>query len=592
MRTVSAGFTTEVTTQTKARESIAKIVFRQVDVDARTDATVTSTSTETVSDTAYTVDDIDFIDRNYATYETDRWQLGGGFKLLPSSAPYQSMGWWSGILSHATLKTFTHNITITCTFTGDHSSPGISINWDSTNGECAEEFDVKFYDSSNVLIETISETTNTDSQYSNDTAVSNYRKIEVIIKKWSVGDRRARIEEIIFGVITVYSKDNKLITCRISEEIDIVSATIPANQLEFTIDNLDNAFDILNPSGIYSYLQEQQRIDAYMGVMVSGAEEYVNMGRFYLDEWKTEDNQIGATFKALDRLNLLNQETYYKGLKQTITLYDLAEDVLQDFGLTSSEYNIDTALQSITMTNFLPVCTYREALQYIATAGECVFYVDRDNIIQIIQLSNTSTGVTLDFDNSYKAPSINLEKIIKQYDVDLNTYSTSGSTSDIYKGIVYINGTSTIWLTYDSPAENASASVDVGSIDAETYYTGACSLTITSTGDTAITITGNVISISKTPITTSGESTGGVVKVESPLITDSQRASSVGAWVKSELQKREIFESEWRTNPALELTDLADIENQFTTYTDSRILKQEFNYDGALKGKTTLRGGS
>jgi hypothetical protein len=273
-------------------------------------------------------------------------------------------------------------------------------------------------------------------------------------------------------------------------------------------------------------------------------------------------------------------------------LYDLAEDVLQDFGLTSTEYNIDTALQSITMTNFLPICKYREALQYIAIAGECVLYVDRDNVVQIQQLAGSSSGETIDFDNSFKAPKITLDKIIKQYDVNLYNYTTAAGTTDIYKGTVYINGTSTVWITYDEPAEEADATVNVGSIGAEAYYTNACQLTITSTGDTEITVTGKVITISTTPISVAGEDNGGTVNIDSPIITDSQVATDVATWAKTELQKRQIFECDWRTDPALELTDLVDIENQFTTFTDSRILSQEFKYNGALKGKTITRGGS
>jgi len=590
MQNTTLGFDSEIVTQTKARETIAKIVFTVEDVTAKPDVTPTATSTESISDVEYAVDTNLTVDKNYATFETNRWSLGGGFQLLSSSAPYSSMGWWSDALSSTVAKTFTPNITFTCTFTTNHSSLGITINWDTTNNEYAEDFAVVFYDSGDNIIEFFSVSGNTKAIYSNSTAVNNYRKIEIVISKWCLGDRRARIEEIIFGIIETFTRNSKLITCKVVEQIDITSATIPANQLNFVVDNQDQTYNILNPTGIYSYLQEQQKIEVYMGCNLSGVEEYKNMGTFYLDDWKTEENRLTATFTGLDRLNLLNARTYYKGLSQSISLYDLAEDVLLDFGLTSLDYNIDTALQSITMTNFLPICTYREALQKIAIAGECVLYVDRNNKIQIVRPTVINSGKDITFLNSYNVPKIELDKVIKQIDVKLYNYISSADTTDIFSGTIYINGSSTIWITYDSPATNVSATVDTGSITSATYYTNACLLSITSTGDTIINVTGKVITVSSNPISSTIASDGSVITVDSQLITSSLRALSVATWVNTELQKRKLFTSTWRGNPAFELTDIIGIENQFATYNDTRIIEQEYEYTGALKCNTKTRG--
>ncbi len=594
MLSTTTEFQDELTTLTKARDLYGKVEFRQIDTTAFADCTPTSSSTDAISDINLINNDLDNPAINYATFENDRWVLDGSFKLLPSSS-FLDMGWWGDFsnASNITTKLFTPNITITRTFTIDHSSIGITIFFDTLNNEYAEDFDIKYYDSSNALIQTTNVIANTESLYVDEFEVSNYRKVEIVLKKWCLGGRRARISEVLAGVSKEYSKSNgKLITFTQNEELDVTLSKIVPTSLDFSIDNQSKEYDILNPTGIYSYLQKTQEINCYIGAMIDGYIEYVSLGKFYLEDWKTNQNALEAKFSAIDILGLIEKKTYYKGLKQSITLYDLAVDVLQDYGLTTDNYNIDSSLSAITTTNFLPVCNYKEALQHIAIMSRCTVYVDRLGILQIKPINVISSGVTiLRSGMRQPTPDITLSKLVKQVDVETTTITTAVATTTIATSTVNITGTQSFWVIYDKPASNLSASLDIGTIDSIDYYTNACYITISHTGTVVITVTGKELTLSSSLSTSlTGETDGETISIKSQLIDNTTIADLVGAYMVARYNERNLLTVEWRGNPSLTLDDIVDMETNFSTTTNKRIVKQSYEYNGGLKSRLEVLG--
>jgi hypothetical protein len=142
------------------------------------------------------------------------------------------------------------------------------------------------------------------------------------------------------------------------------------------------------------------------------------VGKYFLNNWETNQNSLEAKFTATDVFDLMHQKKYYKGIIGSTTLYDLAQSVLQDYGFYDTDYSIDTALNSIYTTNPLKICTYKEALQQIAIAGMCVYYVDRQGIIILKQLDSTATGYTILRDNMREpTPKITLSPVVKSVDL-------------------------------------------------------------------------------------------------------------------------------------------------------------------------------
>jgi hypothetical protein len=266
----------------------------------------------------------------------------------------------------------------------------------------------------------------------------------------------------------------------------------------------------------------------------------------------------------------------------------------------SSDYSIDSALDTITLGGNIPVVSYREAVQIIANASRAVVYIDKNNVIIVKQLTATASVDTIDFDNVQDIPKIVLDKRINTAEIAINKYTNKESSETVYDGVVAINGTQDVWIEYKSaPIDTATASSVVTgeiSVNSETYYGNACLFNITASGNVTITITAKIkeratVTYIKADASKDVAEDTISIKLNNPLITDTATAESVADWVLAEKQERFINEIQWRQNPAHEVTDRVVVEDDFGLNKTSRIYKQDFYYDGALSGRTVTKGG-
>ena len=76
------------------------------------------------------------------------------------------------------------------------------------------------------------------------------------------------------------------------------------------------------------------------------------------------------------------------------------------------------------------------------------------------------------------------------------------------------------------------------------------------------------------------------------MIATTATAESVADWVLDDKQDRFINKPQWRMNPAHEVTDRVIVEDDFSEDKVSRIIKNQYRYDGALSGNTVTKGGA
>lgn len=413
MYPVSNAFKDAVYAQT--RQTKAKIEFEILDVDSAGDASNTVTSENSFSLKNQLYNGIRQTSGKYATFENDYWLLDGSFSLPPKNTENGfEVGWWSNELSQAD-KSFAVSQVCTTNFTIDHSSIGLTITFDTLTNEYAEDFTVVFKNSGGSTIYTATVTGNTLSTYILEHSVSNYRQVVVTITKWCNHYRRARIIEIDFGIIKQYT-DAEIINMNILEEIDTLSNQVTSNEMKFTLNNQSKEFNILNPAGVYPYLQRKQKLKSYLGTVITDTlTEYVPMGVYYLSDWNSDEGSLTATFTARDSLDLLANGTFTATTYTSKTLKYIIDDIMSRGGITA--YNVDSALTSITVSGTLPETDYRTTLQTVLIAGMSIAYSDRSGIIQIKQLATTATVDTIDFDNMYNSPQIKLNKLINTVQV-------------------------------------------------------------------------------------------------------------------------------------------------------------------------------
>ena len=413
-----------------ARTVKAKVTFDISDVTAKDDVSSLAVTAQAsgISDKDQLINSQREQSYNLATWEPDRFRLDGSFSF-PDDSPENNgeMGFVSEGLCDSD-GNFEEYPTLTFEFINPHSSIGITVTFDVLNEEYATEFNLSIFDGSDNLIASIDVTDNDQVQRDVNYLLSNYKKVVVTIKKWSVGERRARIIEVDFGIVKVYGGNN-LIKCSLIEELDLTGSQLPSAEFKFTVNNADRAFNILNPTGFYAYLQQRQQVDVQLGVLTGSAYEWVPLGNYLLWDWTSDEGSLTASFTARTSLDLMNAVDYENlTAKSGYTLYQMAVDMFAFCGIEN--YEIDTALQSITTKGLVKKTTCRNVLQMIALAGCANIFVTRDNVIKLV-VNPASLGDQvddIDMDNMYEEPKIELEPEVQAVQV---TYYTDLDTKDV-----------------------------------------------------------------------------------------------------------------------------------------------------------------
>ena len=570
-------------------ESEIELSLRITDPDAYEDATATDNGTmySEISQTNDIVSGVDYKMTPTLTLEQNLWILDGNGEVVD----LDNIGTQRYISSYicGLNKTFTDHPIITISFSQVFTKllQGITIVWSTLWNEYAKEFIVTAYNGEDVVAtKTVTDNTSTKSIVYMD--IQNYDSITIEIVKWSFAVRRARIEEIIIGIDKSYSKTD-LFSYSHSQSVNPLSAELPKVEVSFSLNNVDNTYNPHNPDTLSKYLIERQEIKVKYGYKINDRVEWINGGVLYLSEWDAPQDGLTAEFVARDLLEFM-QGTYYGGMyhSEGISLYDLAADVLTDANLPthndgSVKWSIDESLKDIYTTAPLPIDTHANCLQLIANAGGCVMYQDRSGILHLKPLESTVSDYAINYFNSYSKSNVELSKPLKDVVVGFYQYTIGTDSTELYNGVVSISGTQELIVTYSGSATNVSATVSSGTLNSATYYTNACKLTITASGNVTIVVTGKSLQSSKTELSIYNADSGETVSVDNVLITDIDRAKVIGEWVRSYHANRMTLSSSWRADPRLDALDIVTNENDYST-TNVLMTDVKYDYNGAFKG--------
>lgn len=386
---VSTDYKREIYSQRKGRKFEAKVRFEVVDDDAYKDVSVILPKISSLSPLAnrQIINRKRKMDNKFGTFEKDYFKLDSKFKIPPTEHQIVNdnieMGYWSEIISDE-FGIFGDPLELELNFAEKHNSMGLTIYFDTLNNEYATEFYIGVYDDSTAIHEVYIKD-NDKSRYTFIEHFKNYNKVIIIIKKWSEPFRRCKIAEIDFGIVYEYT-DSELIKVDILQEIDSISQTIPSDEVVFTIDNSSKIFNPLNPRGFYEFLTKGQNVFVEMGLEVSpGLFEFVPMGKYYLNKWVSDEGALTSTFTARDIFDVLNdKEISESTIKQSITLYDLAEKVMLDNNI--KDYKITENLRQIVTSGIYKKMSYRNFLRLIAEAGKCLIFTDNLGTVHIKEM--------------------------------------------------------------------------------------------------------------------------------------------------------------------------------------------------------------
>lgn len=577
-------------------ESYLSLFYEISDVDALMDATSSDNGHTYYSDTGQVISEVYNTIIPYITMEHNLWLLDGGKQTIPSLNPMNA-GYVSTFMSGDDCK-FTDNVpALIITFTEVHSNkvPGITMTWSSAFDEYAKSFKLVVYNGETIVSEKMIND-NDKPEMIIEQDIYDYDRISLEIYEWSLPNHRPRIERILMGIRKTYEKED-IMDFKQTMSLDPISGELPKSEIEFSLRNDDGTFDLNNVQGVARYLVERQSVKVEYGFKnKAGKFEKINGGVFYLSSWDAPQTGLKATFKAGDLFSFL-QKKYIKGTYRSegVSLYDLAADVLTEADVLLNEdgtvkWIIDASLKTITTMAPLPIVTLAECLQYIAQAACCMIYTDRTGMLRIGKPNDQITDYEVNFFNSKSYAKVNLEKPLKEVEVNVYSYTADAESTELFKGTLTIDGNVDLELAYSSAATNAVATVTGGTLNKVEYYSNACRMNITATGNVSIIITGNPIQESTSTCIVNHLAKGEIQVVENPLITTRAHALTVGNWVKDWLSKRSKFELNWRADPRLDAGDIIKVEDKYGN-NSVRVTEFEFSYTGgAMTGRAEGRG--
>lgn len=355
----------------------------------------------------------------YGTLEHGVWGLDGSFEYLTEDV--DDTGFVSEMLSDSDGR-FDTPPTITISFAEMRLTriPGVTITWGKAHNEWATSFCVTAY-SGGVPIKRRAITDNTDVTTVVDMSLENYDTITIEILSWCLPNHRARCENISLGLDIVYTK-NDLMGFSHSQSADLLSATLPKNEITFKLRNDKNQWNPDNTTGVEQYLLERQEVRLRYGLTLGESIEWIDGGTYWLSEWSTPSNGIETSFTARDLLEFMD-ETYTGILSGT--LYDIAVAVFEQAALPtqgdgSPRYFVHPVLKDYT-TTITDGYLMSEVLQMIAHAGNCVMYQDRKGVMRVEPWNDKYSGYMIDSNVSFSHPEYNINKPMKAASVGYGT---------------------------------------------------------------------------------------------------------------------------------------------------------------------------
>ncbi len=361
-----------------------RIVFGLYAFELKQDATFSATDKQTFSNLTDLKKNT-VTSKPYATYEPDYWLLDGNYKFKPNDNTH--VGLWSLSQSNAS-GVFSVPPQLTITFGSVQSSDGLTLRFASASNDFADDIDVAYYNASNVLIRTDNYTP-TSWEFSTGQAVASFKKIIVTFNSTNKAYRYLRLTGVDFGELIVF-EGSDILEAQIVEEISPLSTELPVGTFDFTIFSNDEDFNIFNPAGVYTNLQENQPIDVYEFI----DNEMVYVGQYFLKTWENVSEQK-IKFTAVNQLGLLDKLPYYgTTLIQSARIDYIIDEI---FINSNVSYEVDSELSTVYIQGKLDNGSYREVLQQALFAGNAFAKCSGSNIIEVIP-SRLAADIT-DYDH-------------------------------------------------------------------------------------------------------------------------------------------------------------------------------------------------
>ena len=560
----------------------------------RQGATVSSEDTDEHSDIDNIIDGIYGDPQPYATLERNRWLLNGTFNIIDDSTVFSD--WWS--------KTAVSEAQPVIKFTFDkpYTFPGIFFKWDALNGTYPKSIQVVGYDATHTQQYSITVLDITSSEgFIDALAMDDVQYIDVTINTWVSEGWRARLLEVVFGLVTNFDSVNngRIMSATQTSKADPINSSLPTHNFALTLRNYDKYFDPMLSQGISKYLAQQQVMRIQWAFITSrGNLEYAPEQVYLTEKFEIPSDSKTVNMNLTNRIALLDSDFYYGTYTGTSrTLKKIAEYILtkakplEEFE-GQKPWVIPTTFENITTSAPIPAMATNALLQLIALAG-CTWLTTRseDGFIQFLTSQPTASDYcAVDEMQELGDPTITIKDRLRSVSIGLYNYSARETSEQVGKSAYTLSGTNVVTIKYSSEyATNVSAEVSGATLIAAEYYASYAILTVTALSTNAnveITLTGYIIYSTVSYLETYRDATvvdGMDVVIENPFITNVSHATQVAAYVENYYLLRNEYSISYIGYPQAEPGDKIDLTTIYGTE-EVEIKNNTIEFNGGWSG--------
>ena len=402
--------------------------FGVVAVDAADVAEASSAAAQfAASQIQQTHDRVELASAPFATLEHNIWVLDGSMSIYPEDLAGMQTGYLSDEMSDDT-GSLSDQPSISFTFSVPQDSYGLTFRFDErVPYSWPNRMKVEFFDSEDEIL--LSGTYEIASSYAwIESLVQNYSRITVTFLSTAVPHRRARLIELIFGIVTRYDRSS-IVSSTDQQSIDLLSESLSSAQLTVTIDNSEKLYNLVNPSGIYEYLQNGQYVNYWYTI----GDQTVNAGIRYFYAAESDDSGLTATITFNDRLLLLDDVVFNGGASGTWTLQEAITAILTAAEIKTAP-TFEDGLESVVIRKCIPQGTSaREAIRMCAQAAMCTCYVDPNDSLHFIRpVLKETPDDQLTRDRLAEEPTVNIGDRYNAVTIKRSNSYTSSTSEESY----------------------------------------------------------------------------------------------------------------------------------------------------------------
>ncbi len=410
MIATSNDFKKVIKSENRQLKGYVEVLYKHEDINAEISSEGIATDLLSIVDDEQEILNSDRVVTDYATFENNYFKLNGNF-ILPNTQENSNTGYISNHVAsyYETKKIKIENIE-------NSSASNITIYF-KDNIPAKIKLTIEYENQSeNSVLEKEINNNYDDVVYFEFDEISNILSIEFQLDNFEYDDRRIRIPKIEFGITNIY-KNNDLVNFSLIEQISEFNTEMPVDECDVTIDNYDNKFDLINPTGLVKYLNDNVQVNPYIGIVTeTNGIEYIKMGVYYLQGY-TNNNDKTTTFHCEKNFRkLANSKSYFRTKKYISTVEEYFNAFCDYCKIDNRSFNATTENNRV-IDNYLPLLKKLEQFNMLATFGNIIVRNGRNDDM-IAENINNEINDELTLNEVKKVPEFSLKTALKSVTIN------------------------------------------------------------------------------------------------------------------------------------------------------------------------------